>query len=201
MDIYAKNSGFKRSYMGSVVTAPSATAITDITNTSSGVKVQWRKASGASGYYIYRQSGQGSWYKVGTTSSLNYIDRSVSNGQLYRYKICAYNSGGTGNSSSAVTICYVSRPKITSIKNNAKKALTMKWKKHAQASGYQIQCSLKSNFSGARTVSAGKSSTSKKLSSLTKGKTYYVRLRSYKTVSGKKYYSEWSTSMKKKVSK
>ena len=201
-DTYAKNNGFKRSYMGSVVTAPSATAITGVSNTSYGVKLQWRKASGASGYYIYRQSGQGSWYRVGTTSSLNYVDWSVSNGQLYRYRIYAYNSGGTGNPSSAVAICYVSRTKITSIKNNAKKALTIKWGKNTKASGYQIQYSVKSHFSNSKTKTIGKAATtSKKLTGLKKGKTYYIRIRSYKTVSGKKYYSAWSTAVKKKISK
>ena len=30
------------------------------------------------------------------------------------------------------------------------------------------------------------------LKKLTAGKTYYVRIRAYKTVKGKKYYSAWS---------
>ena len=30
-------------------------------------------------------------------------------------------------------------------------------------------------------------------------KTYYVRIRSYKTVNGKKYYSSWSGPVKKKT--
>ena len=36
---------------------------------------------------------------------------------------------------------------------------------------------------------------------LTKGKTYYVRVRSYKTVSGTKYYSAWSSKKSVKISK
>ena len=37
------------------------------------------------------------------------------------------------------------------------------------------------------------------IKNLKQGKTYYVRIRTYKTVGGKKYYSEWSALMKKKM--
>ncbi len=45
------------------------------------------------------------------------------------------------------------------------------------------------------------STVSKTISSLTKGKTYYVRIRTYKTVSGTKYYSAWSSTKSVKISK
>ena len=48
---------------------------------------------------------------------------------------------------------------------------------------------------------AKNSTVSKVISSLTKGKTYYVRVRTYKTVSGTKYTSAWSASKKVKISK
>ena len=37
------------------------------------------------------------------------------------------------------------------------------------------------------------------LKNLKQGKVYYIRIRTYKTVGGKKYYSEWSTAKKKKL--
>ena len=42
------------------------------------------------------------------------------------------------------------------------------------------------------TVKSAKTS-SKTVSGLKKSKKYYVRVRTYKTVDGKKYYSGWST--------
>ncbi|MCD8217115.1 MAG: hypothetical protein LUD01_03565 [Clostridiales bacterium] len=48
---------------------------------------------------------------------------------------------------------------------------------------------------------SGAFSTSKAVSSLTKGKKYYVRVRTYKTVSGTKYYSAWSSAKSVKISK
>ena len=59
--------------------------------------------------------------------------------------------------------------------------------------GYQIQYSLKSNFKKAKKVTIKKNkTTSKQIKGLRKGKMYYVRIRSFKTVNGKKFYSAWS---------
>lgn len=99
-------------------------------------------------------------------------------------------------------------PKGTSVSSAkaAKKAMTVKWKKQAsQTSGYQLQYSQKSNFkSGNKTVTVSKNSTtSSKIMKLTSKKTYYVRIRTYKTVKygGKsiKLYSAWSKSAKTKI--
>ena len=94
-------------------------------------------------------------------------------------------------------------PKGTSISKvkAAKKGFTVKWKKQAvQTTGYQIQYSLKSKFKGAQTVTIGKTKTvSKKIKKLKAKKTYYVRIRTYKKVGGKTYYSDWSTVKKVKT--
>lgn len=79
----------------------------------------------------------------------------------------------------------------------AKKAFTAKWKKQTAANkknftGYQIQYSLNSNMSSAKTAYATKSSKSKKISKLLPKKKYFVRARTYRTVGGVKYYSSWS---------
>ena len=69
------------------------------------------------------------------------------------------------------------------------------WNKNTAVTGYQIQYSLKSDFSSKKTVTISKNTqTSKTITGLTKRKKYYVRIRSFKTVSGTKYYSAWSTS-------
>ena len=87
-------------------------------------------------------------------------------------------------------------PKATSISGITaqKKAFTVRWSGiSAQADGYQIQYATSSKFSSAKTVTIAKNSTvSKKVTKLTAKKKYYVRVRTYRTVSGKKYYSGWS---------
>ena len=80
--------------------------------------------------------------------------------------------------------------KFTSLKG-AKKSFIAKWNKVSGASGYQLQYSLKKNFKGAKTVNV--KSTKKTIKKLKKKKKYYVRVRAYKTVAGKNYYSPWTT--------
>jgi len=74
------------------------------------------------------------------------------------------------------------------------KGFAVKWtKQKTQTTGYQIQYSISSKFAGAKTVPVGKNTTvAKTVSKLKAEKKYYVRIRTYKTVSGKKYYSSWS---------
>ena len=99
----------------------------------------------------------------------------------------------SGNKALAFTI----NPKGTSLTSlgKAKKALTAKWKKQStQTSGYQLMYSTNSKFKSGNkyvTVSSNKA-TSKTVAKLAAKKKYYVKIRTYKTVSGKKYYSGWS---------
>ena len=99
----------------------------------------------------------------------------------------------------------VSKPKKTSIKsvkNSAKKTITVKWKKVSGASGYVIEYATNKSFKKAKKVTVKKAGTVKKvIKKLKKGKRYYVRIRVYKTVSGKKYYSGWSAKKSVKIKK
>lgn len=99
-------------------------------------------------------------------------------------------------------------PKGTKLKkvSAGKKSFTAKWSRQkTQTTGYQVQYSQKKNFkSGAKTVTIGKTkTTAKKVTGLKKKKTYYVRIRTYKTVkiSGKKanVVSAWSSAKKVKT--
>lgn len=101
-----------------------------------------------------------------------------------------------GNYSGTVSKTFDIFPKATSIsKLTAKsKGFSVKWKKRTkQVTGYQIQYSTSLSFYSSVTKTITKntisSATYKGLSS--KGK-YYVRVRTYKKVSGMKYYSLWS---------
>lgn len=81
----------------------------------------------------------------------------------------------------------------------AKKKATIKWKKISYASGYEIYRSTKAKkgFKKVATVSSKKNSyVNKKLKSK---KTYYYKVRAYKKIKGKKYYSNFSHVKKVKV--
>ena len=101
------------------------------------------------------------------------------------------------NYSGKTTLSYTINPKGTAISSlsKSKKAFTAKWKKQsAQTSGYQLLYSTNSKFKSRNkyvTVSSYKT-TSKTIKKLAAKKKYYVKIRTYKSVSGKKYYSGWS---------
>ncbi len=83
--------------------------------------------------------------------------------------------------------------KLTGVKNYKGKKLKASWKKNTKVTGYQVQYSTSSKFKSAKTVTVkGYKSTSKTITKLTKNKKYYVRVRTYKTVSKVNYYSGWS---------
>ena len=74
------------------------------------------------------------------------------------------------------------------------RAFTVKWKKKSNITGYQIQYSTNSKFKeGNKTIKIKKAKTvSKKITGLKPSKKYYVRIRTYKIVNKKTYYSSWS---------
>ena len=89
--------------------------------------------------------------------------------------------------------------KLTKLKAGKKK-LTAYWKKGSGITGYQLQYSRKSSFASATKVTVSGTATLKKtLKGLKSGKKYYVRIRAYKKVGGKKYYSPWSKALSTKV--
>ena len=80
----------------------------------------------------------------------------------------------------------------------------MTWKKQdTQTTGYQVQYSTDKNFKkGNKTVTVkGAKTNAKTISKLTKGKKYYVRVRTYKTVNKTNFYSGWSKSSSVTVKK
>ena len=101
------------------------------------------------------------------------------------------------NYSGKKTLSFTINPKGTAISSlsKSKKAFTAKWKKQsAQTSGYQLLYSTNSKFKSRNkyvTVSSYKT-TSKTIKKLAAKKKYYVKIRTYRSVSGKKYYSGWS---------
>ena len=83
--------------------------------------------------------------------------------------------------------------KLTGVKNYKGKKLKAYWKKNTKVTGYQVQYSTSSKFKSAKTVTVkGYKNTSTTIAKLTKNKKYYVRVRTYKTVSKANYYSGWS---------
>ena len=75
------------------------------------------------------------------------------------------------------------------------KAFFVDWAQKGSATGYEIQYATNSKFTSAKKVTITNKKTDKTtVSRLSGKKKYYVRVRSYTTVKGTKYYGAWSAS-------
>ena len=107
---------------------------------------------------------------------------------------------GKGNYSGTVSKTFKILPKKTTLKTAAspkKGQLKVTYSKQTNITGYQITYSTDKSFKSKASKASAK--TSKTISGLKSGKTYYVKVRTYKTVSGTKYYSGYSAVKKIKV--
>ena len=204
----------KGNYTGAITKTftiiPASTTVESLTNKTKGITIKWKKVSEAGGYYIYRSKNGGKFSRIKTIISgktVSYTDTSATtNGAKYQYKMIAYKKVGTTTyesaSSKAETIYRISAPKIKELRSKSGKKIAVKWTKNTKATGYQIQYATNSKFKRAKTVTVKKASTvSKVIAKLKKNSTYRVRVRTYKKVSGKNYYSVWSSTKSVKIRK
>lgn len=89
----------------------------------------------------------------------------------------------------------LSKVTLSSVKATGKKKIKVIWKKKSGASGYQIYWATDKNFKKvvSKTIVKYGKTTSYTGKNFTKGKKYYVKVRAYKTINGKKVYGSWST--------
>lgn len=180
---------------------PKATSSITATNQATGIKLTWKKVTGATGYKLYRGSTLVKTIRSGSTVTCT-DTKANTNGTKYTFKVIPTASTGNGTAKSLVTY-RVAKPVVKSAKNSTSKKMTVIWGKNTKATGYQIQYSMSKTFSsGNKSMTVTKAATvSKVIGSLKKGKTYYVRIRTYKTVGKTKYWSAWSVAKAVKISK
>lgn len=194
------------SNIATLTIVPQTAKITTVANATSYMTVSWNKVNKASGYYVYRSTNGKKFTKIATVKSANtakYSDKKATkNGQKYVYKVVTYYNGNQTVSSAysaAKTGYRLSTMKVSSLTNKKGKKVYIKWKKNSKSTGYQIK--YVTGKSKAKTVKASSKAKTKTISKLKKGKTYKVRIRSYKKVSNVTYYSAWSKQKSVKIKK
>lgn len=93
----------------------------------------------------------------------------------------------------------VAKTKIKSVVSKKTKTAVVTWTKAKGATGYQVKYSTKKNFKNAKSVTVSAKKTKATLKKLTKGKKYYVKVRTLKKVNGKTYSSSYSKTLSVKV--
>ena len=133
--------------------------------------------------------------KVGSTVLKNGTDYTVSYSNNKKVGKATVKITGKGKYGGVITKTFKINPAKQEIqKLTAKsKAFFVDWAQKGSATGYEIQYATNSKFTGAKKVTITNNKTDKTtVSKLSANKKYYVRVRSYTTVGGTKYYGAWS---------
>ena len=137
--------------------------------------------------------------------TVKYNGKTLKNGTDYTVSYSSNKSIGTatvkitgkGSYTGTITKTFKINPAKQEIqKLTAKsKAFFVDWAQKGSATGYEIQYATNSKFTSAKKVTITNKKTDKTtVSKLSGKKKYYVRVRSYTTVKGTKYYGAWSAS-------
>lgn len=166
------------------------------------IRLTWKKAAGVQGYDIYRKSGSQKQYRLldcaegaGNTS---YTDRMLKTGTVYQYKIKAYVTAGGMDIEGAFSSSTGAKPVLDTAKiklsKSGKKDVKVKWKRIPGASGYQICFGKNQKMTKGKKIYTVKKGTavSAKVTVPDKNRRYYVKVRPYRSVSGKKVYGSYS---------
>ena len=127
----------------------------------------------------------------------NGTDYTVSYSNNKKIGIATVKIAGKGSYTGTITKTFKINPAKQEIqKLTAKsKAFFVDWAQKGSATGYEIQYATNSKFTSAKKVTITNNKTDKTtISKLSGKKKYYVRVRSYTTVKGTKYYGAWSAS-------
>ena len=181
-------------------TAPTGkiTGLKCAARTAAAEKVTWNKVAGITGYQVQISNAAGNkWATYKNVSANSYVFTKLAAGSNYKFRVRFYITANGKNyfSKWSATLASPTLPKATKVTSatGAKKAFTAKWGKVAGVTGYQVQYSTNAKFTkpAIKTVK-GAAKVSLKVSSLKANTKYYVRVRTYKTICGKNYFSTWS---------
>ncbi|MBR2715952.1 MAG: leucine-rich repeat protein [Ruminococcus sp.] len=143
-DEYAKAYGVK--YANGL----SAPEITSVTNTNSGIKINFEKLSGMSGYYrVYRKTAGTTWSKLADVTTASYTDTTAKAGTKYTYTVKFIGYDGTTSlydktGLSTTRLVTPSGVKTESIENGVK----LTWSKVAGATKYRVYYKTSSGWKG-----------------------------------------------------
>ncbi len=113
--------------------------------TSGGVSLSWSAVSKAKGYRVYRYTASDKkWKAVKTTSARTYKDTSVKAGEVYKYKVKAYevkkNKNVYSDKYSNTVEAVIAPKKVSGLKATsvASTSVKLSWSKVNKATGYIV---------------------------------------------------------------
>ncbi len=170
--------------------------------TAAAEKIAWNKVNGATGYQA-QIILNGKVVQSKALSANAYVFTKLASGSAYKVRVRFYIKAADGKnyfSNWSAVLTSPTLPKGTGLTKltAAKKAFSAKWAKQAGVTGYQINYKYfdpqsKGGAPHCKTIAIkGAARTSYAAKKLMAKTTYQVKVRTYKTIGGKNYYSAWS---------
>ena len=125
---------------GKAVGLASIPKLSSASNTTSGIQLKWSKVTDATGYILYRKTGNGSWNRIADIkngSTVSYIDKTAKSGMTYTYTIRAYSGKYMSDWKTTKTIKRLVDPTVSAT-SNITAGVHVKWSKVTGATGYIV---------------------------------------------------------------
>ncbi len=177
------------------------------------ITLAWRPASGVSGYKILIATKPNGPFSVLTTEdepmikiSKDASGKDLSLSKKYYFKVQAFIKNGTNEyvseeSPAVLAQPELQKPEITYLNTYGGDFVKIKWSKSKGADGYEVYRSTKKKKVGTVIAGGKKIKGQNKIKNLKKknlidrdatpGTKYWYRVRAYKTIKGKRYYSDY----------
>ena len=166
------------------------------------ITVSWGKINGASGYRIYRRTGNGGWARIATVgaSTLSYADTKMTYGTTYYYTVRAIYRSADGkeilspyNTAGIKGRAYLKTPSLKSVSAAAYNKIKVTWGTVAGANGYLVYRKTDGgNWKKIKTVTGQSSYTYTDATALT-GVSYTYTVKAYRKVEREYVYSAYNT--------
>ena len=120
---------------------PAAPTISELENTSGGIKISWNKIAGVYGYRLYYKTSSGGWKRFKDTTATSFTDSGVSPNRTETYTIrCIDKNGNTisGFNSTGWSKKYTPVAPTISKLENTSGGIKISWNKIAGVYGYRL---------------------------------------------------------------
>lgn len=186
------------------ISVKTVTASANKTN-EANVKISWSAVSHATSYTVYRSSSKnGTYTAIGRTRSRSYTDKKIKAAKSYYYRVTASNGYTNCESEKSTVFARVIAPTTPSISKTTANSTRIKitWTRKTSATGYII---YRSSNNGRTYKEIARTTSNKKISfidrNIKKGKNYCYKIKAYRNLGDKTFYSNYSSSVKIKAAK
>lgn len=184
--------GYSAPVVGSTLAAPGNVTVTQVSDVQ--LDISWTAVNGGAGYIIYRSTQpEGEFTEIARVANVtSYSDTSVVKDTVYYYKIKTFDvNNRTSIFSSTASGCAVAKLSVTNA-SWAGTAIGVAWTKAGKSvDGYELYRSSSEKVTAFQKIADTKDNSFQD-AQVKAGVTYYYRVRSYASVSGKKLYGTFS---------